>query len=260
MGNEICSNNMDNTKYSIKKEFMDIAKILQDQLRSLKQCELCKLKAYLITTKSLPIFLSLIIKYKILENLDRAPNEINEIISEKDFPEFEIKNLEIIDNFEQCKQFVEKNKDDDNGFIIVNDKFLEYMRIKKSDYKQVQIIIDNEKKVNEIKFTDSQNSQNILFKEKTIGIFEFTIIEVSAININNNTNNINLFGTSTSVNNINRILEPRKKSIDSNKTWDKLINEGSVKQDNCFLKNFQQQKNSYFSDKINNVVDSKTGP
>jgi hypothetical protein len=266
MGCGSCHNNIDNSMFSHKKEFMDIARILQEQIISFENFELCKLKVYLIPTKSLPIFLSLIKKYKILENLDTSPSEIKDIIADKDFPEFEFnKEVEIIYNYEQCK-ILENNKEE-NEFIIVNDKFIEYMKIKNAKNKKVTIIIDNEKKLNEIKFPDhqisqiSQISQNILFKEKSKGIFEFTIFEISAIkNINNiSNNNTNFFGSSIIKNN-NQILESRKRSVDSNFTWNKLIKEGNIKQDNFFLHNIQQQKNSDLSNKIHSLVDSKSGP
>ena len=261
MGCGDCHKLIDNTMFCNKKEFMDLAEIFQEQISSFEDYDSCKLKAYLIPTKSLPIFLSLIKKYKILENLHISPSEIKDIIAEKDFPELESnKEVEIISNFGQCKNFLEKNKEEENEFIIVNDKFIEYMKIKNAENKKVPIIIDNEKKVNEIKFPDAQISQNILFREKSKGIFKFTIFEVSAINNNNNSNinnNTNFLGSYIIKNN-NNILESRKKSVDSNFTWDKLKKEGNI--DNCFLNNIQQQKNSNLSNKIENIVDSKSGP
>ena len=253
-----CNFNLDNTILHNKKIFIDIAKVFQEQIRNIKLFSSCSLKGYLIPTESLPNFISLIKKYKILDNLNTDPNEIIDLNSAKEFPEFELnKDLEIIDSFSQCKDFIEKNKDKDKGneFIVVNDDFIKLMRIRNSSNKKVLICFDNDKKVNEILFNDDQRSENVILQEKSLGFFKCNIFEVSSININPNTNFLGSF----KLNNNTQTNIPRKKSIDSCFTFDKLIKEGIINENNFFFKN-QNQNISNLSNKINNDVDNKSVP
>ena len=261
MGCNECHNSLDNSSFNNKKIFIELAKAFQEQTRNKKELVSFILKAYLIPTKSLPIFISLMKKYKILDNLYKDPSEIIDLNSTKEFPEFELnKGLEIIDSFSQCKNFIQNNKPEDNEFIIVNDKFMEYMKQNSSENKKALIYIDNEKKVNEIKFNDAQRSQNIILEEKSIGIFKCNIFECSIINKNNNSN-INFLGSFLGTNNNNnQIIKSRRKSNDSNFTWDKLIKEGIISDNNYFLQGNPNQFISDFSNKIKIVVDSKSAP
>lgn len=250
-----CNNNLDNSALNNKKIFIDIAKVFQEQMRNIKLFSSCSLKGYLIPTESLPIFISLIKKYKILDNINTDPNEIIDLNSAKEFPEFELnKDLEIIDSFSQCKDFIEKNKDKDKGneFIVVNDDFTNLMRIRNSSNKKVLICFDKEKKFNEIKFNDAQKSENVILQEKSLGFFKCNIIEVSSITFNPNTNFLGSFLLNNTQKNI-----PRRESIDSCFTFDKLIKEGIINENNFFLKN---ENISNLSNKINNDVDSKSVP
>ena len=259
MGNGKCHctyNIINNTSFLNKKIFIDIAKVLQEQIRNINELISCNLNAYLIPTKSLPVFISLIKKYKILDNLNVDPNEIIDLNTTEEFPEFELnKELEIISSFSQCKKYIEKNKAQGNEFIIVNKKFIELMRIRNSSNKKVLVCIDNDKKIKEVKFSDAQKSENTILEEKNTGFFKCNIIEESVIN-NNNTN-INFLG-SLVVNNNNQLINSRRRSIDSNYTWDKLIKEGIVSENNFVLQNNQCQFISGLSNKINNVVESKS--
>jgi len=207
-----CSSNINNSTFLYKKTFIDIAKVFQEQIRNIKELVSCNLNAYLIPTRSLPIFISLIKKYKILDNLEVDPNDIKDLNTTEEFPKFEYnQELEIIYSFSQCKNFIEKNKDKGNEFIIVNNKFIELMRIRNSSNKKALVCIDNDKKVNEVKFSDSQKFENIILQEKNIGFFKCNIIEASAININNT--NANTFLGSFVVNNNNQIINSRRKPI-----------------------------------------------
>ena len=256
-----CRDIINNTAFGNKKIFIDTAKVFQEQIRNIKELVSCNLNAYLIPTKSIPIFISLIKKYKILDNLEVDPNDIEDLNKTEEFPEFESnKELEIISSFSQCKNFIEKNKDKGNEFIIVNNRFIELMRIRNSPNKKVLVCIDNEKKVNEVRFSDAQKSENIILQEKNIGFFKCNIIEASVINNNNNTN-VNFLGSLliNNNNNHNQIINSRRRSKDSNFTFDKLIREGIVTENNKFLQNTQRQLNSDLSNKINNIAESKSG-
>lgn len=251
MGCSISENSMNNTAFLNRKLFIDISRVFQEQIRNMKVPVSCILSAYLIPTNSLPIFLSLIKKYKILDDLEKNPDEIVDIYSTKEFPEFESnKDLKIINSFSQCKNFIKENN---NEFIIVNDNFIKYMKINNSENQKVLVCIDNEKKVKELKFNESNNSQNIILEEKSTGIFKCRIIEASIINNINNTNN-NYFSASwLGNNNNNQII----KSIDLNFTWDKLIKEGIVCDNDFFLQENQHKEGSDISKKIYDNVKSK---
>lgn len=133
-----------------KTHFLECCEIFKDFIINYKKCKSITLSCYIIFKTSISRFISLIERYIILDNLE---NNLN--IDDNDFYIYEIdKNIELISNFEQCEDFIYKNKNGNDEFIIVDNKFLKIMKIINPN-ESVDLYVDNIKNIMQIKFHDN---------------------------------------------------------------------------------------------------------
>ena len=85
MGCESCQNQADNSVILGKKYFCKLWYIYKEQINSFENALAIQLKGYLVLTKSIPKFTSLIKKYKILDEEE----EIDELKLDKESYEIE---------------------------------------------------------------------------------------------------------------------------------------------------------------------------
>ena len=64
-------------------------------------------------------------------------------------------NIIIYNDYQNCNNILEQNDDSKNEFIIVNDKFLSFLKI--SDYENKEVEIKKVESKNEIIFPSSQS-------------------------------------------------------------------------------------------------------
>ena len=245
MGCASCQNQADNSVILGKKYFCKLCNIYKEQINSFENALAIQLKGYLVLTKSIPKFTSLIKKYKILDEEE----EIDELKLDKESYEIE-RNIEIINDYSQCMNYIESNNDVDNEFIIVNKKFLDNMKIN-SENKDVLITIDNRNKMNSINFSDSQI---IIFNSISKGFFKLFTFKESTIKNNNNSNFIN-----SNTMNLNHFTNVSKKSNDSNFTWNRLLNNNVININNAIYIQVHNQ-NSDLSNKIQEIKDTESIP
>ena len=136
-----------------KKEFFEAYKSIKEIHLLLNNFEEISFDAYLINTNSIPNFIKIIKRLKILEYLNTNNTEINGLESKlnKDLKYYERdENIELIYTFDKCKNMIEKN----NEFIIVDELFCRVMKIDKyyEENKKVNIYKDTKKGRYEIKF------------------------------------------------------------------------------------------------------------
>ena len=189
---------------------------------------------YLISTDSIKNFINIINTHNALGTIinDKKKDLI------KSFKNYEFeKDIKILDKYEVCKNIAEGKKGK-NEFIIVNQIFIENMKIKNGDYHTVKI--DKEKQ--EIKFFSDEviNFEEISNK---IGLFKFKVKQINNknnFNNNNGNNNINNNNYQSTIN-----VFPKKES--ENYINDKnLLNE--VKYNNNEINNYINTSNNYNND------------
>ena len=174
-----CQKQVDNSLYQGQQYFYNLFNILRNYINIIEDAKMIKLNVYLIATKSIPNFISLIKKHKFLDNDDAT----SAIILDKD-ESYELeKNIEVINQFSQCNNLIQKDNGKNNEFIIVNKDFIKNMKIMNSENKDVEITIDRNKNINTIKFSDSKT---INFNSIQKGFYKFFIFDQSTINPNIN--------------------------------------------------------------------------
>ena len=250
MGCSSCNCNANNTKNLGKKYFIEACKIFKDFMGPIIDGDslIFKLNCYIVLAKSIPNFISLIKKYNILTKLE------NENLENDDTLEYEIEsNIEIISNYSQYRAFIEQNKDKDEDFILVNDKFLKFMKKKSENYKKISAYFDSVNSIKEIIF-DSHNI--IKFRGNNFGIYQFFPIEVSSIKGSNNNfmNSNNIINS----NNTNGKLILNNNKLDT--TFEKLKKADIIKSDSKIVQELNRNgKSSNLSNLIKNIADSKSG-
>ena len=161
-------------------------------------------KVYLINTCSIKNFITIIKKNKILDHLndDKKLKQLEKQLN-KDLKKYQLeKNIVIFNQIEQYKQLIEDNNksNEENEFILVDDTFIDTMKIddKDKENKKIGINIDNGIK---IKFIDCDKEISLL--QKSAGFYSLDKINIEnnksdnnkedKININNSQiNNSNL--------------------------------------------------------------------
>ena len=130
---------------------------------------------YLISTKSIPNFINIIIKSKIFtdpnfqENISKNENKLKKL-----FLNYELeKNIKILYKYEECLSLIEQKNEEINEFIIVDDSFIKNMQITYQSIEQmkVELKINKKKNIQKIFFPATQKAINI--KQKTIAFFKF---------------------------------------------------------------------------------------
>ena len=242
MGCSSCTNNPNNTKNLGKQYFITACNIFIDFMRLILSGDslIVKLNCYIVPTKSIPNFISLIKKYNILTDLE------NKNLENDDTLEYEIEhNIGIISDFSQCIKFIEENKDKDEEFILVNDKFLKAMKMNEEDSKKICANFDKERHIKEIIF-DSNNSINII--EDNPGIYRFFPFDVSSVRGSNHIFNSNI--------NAKLILNNNK--LDN--TFEKLQQADIVRNDSKIAQEINRLRlNSNLSNLVKNITESKSG-
>ena len=211
-----CQKQIDNSLYDGRQYFCNLCNIFRNYINYIESSKSVQINAYLIATKSIPNFISLIKKYNFLENDE-------EIYLEKE-ESFELeKNIEIMNEYSQCNNLINDDNGKNNEFIIVDKAFIHNIKIKDSDDKFVEISIDHNNNLNEIKFSDSQivnfnttkkgfykfvKFDQTSIKPKSIGNFMGSITSYPITNINININNINESNYT--------LIQLKKQKLDSN--------------------------------------------
>ena len=130
---------------------------------------------YLVKANSIPNFIKLISEtlYKLYHSNEKEIKDSEDKLRKNKKYELE-KDIVLYSSFEECKSII-KNDDENNAFIIVDEKFLKNMGIYDNNKdKNVYMTINNKNKespIYEIKFKDFNN--NIPFKIKDNGIYKF---------------------------------------------------------------------------------------
>ena len=142
------------------------------------------LNVYLISTNSIPDFVAFLNEKK--EKLDKLMNEqkqnLDPLINELSSYEINYNEIQIYNDYEKCKEIMDKNNEEENEFMIVNDKIIKIMNIpgandkcvKMKYYKNNQLEIEfisshkalymtttNDDYYKFIKCEDNNNNQNI---------------------------------------------------------------------------------------------------
>lgn len=235
MGGTACYNNtQDNTMNLGKTYFIESCKIFKDFYIYLKEPKIIELNCYIIPTKYIPKFISLLKKYKVLDDLEKEIDEIKNEMFQYDIE----KNIKIISDYTQCLEFMKENKEINDEFIVVDKNFLISMKYNDIDNKHVEISLDKEKNIKKIIFPDSKNI-NII--EKTFGFFKFEENNISSIERNPTSNHM-----------IN--INDNDNKLDS--TFDELIKEGIITNDNKILQLINKNHNSDLSNLIKNTSES----
>ena len=125
-------------------------------------------KVFLISTKSIPKYANILMKYKAL-NLDikLTDDELNKMKKEFDDYKFE-KSIEILSKYGQIQNFI--NSEDDNDIIIVDITFFEKMHLNLKNIFYQTVTLIKIKNNMEIKFDDSK--EILEFKQKNNGLFK----------------------------------------------------------------------------------------
>ena len=140
--------------------------------RNMKEMQLClekanQLNAYLISTKSIKKFISIIKDCNILNTTeDEKIDEIEQKLKNELSNNYDYEDLEIIHTSHQCENLCKQSNEEDNEFIIVAEKFINNMSkiiIEDLDKKQVKITLNKETGEHVIKCNDLSEST---FKEK----------------------------------------------------------------------------------------------
>ena len=178
-----CTKSINNTQLLTIKtkmnDFFNSYKIINEIIHKIKKCNEVDppLKVYLISTSSIPIYIKIIKNNK--SDLDKLINEKENIDLNLELLSYESDNNIIIYNdYQKCMNILEQNDETKNEFIIVNDKFLSFMKIK--DFKHKEVEIKKVKSKNEIIFPASQNS--LLLDKKTQYSFKFSKQNKSIMN------------------------------------------------------------------------------
>ena len=178
-----CTKSINNTQLLTIKtkmnDFFNSYKIINEIIHKIKKCNEVDppLKVYLISTSSIPIYIKIIKNNK--SDLDKLINEKENIDLNLELLSYESDNNIIIYNdYQKCMNILEQNDETKNEFIIVNDKFLSFMKIK--DFENKEVEIKKVKSKNEIIFPASQNS--LLLDKKTQYSFKFSKQNKSIMN------------------------------------------------------------------------------
>ena len=212
-----CQKQVDNSLYQGKQYFNILFDIFRNNVNYIESAKMIQLNVYLIATKSIPNFISLIKKHKFLDNDDAA----SAIYLDKDESYEPEKNIEVINQFSQCNNLIQEDNGKNNEFIIVNKDFIKNMKINNSENKDVEITIDHNKNINIIKFSDSKT---INFNSIKKGFYKFFIFDQSIINPNT------IFYISPTTN-----LNPNSDTSNKNSTLVQLKNANVI--DPNFIKN-----------------------
>ena len=229
--NLFCNNiNEDYKKMPAYKAYESMKSIIDDfNNKDIKEMN----EIYLISTDSIKNFINIIKTHKALGTIinDKKKDLI------KSFKNYEFeKDIKILDKYEVCKKIAEGKKGE-NEFIIVNQIFIENMKIKNGDYQTVKI--DKEKQ--EIKFLSDEVINFEEIKSK-IGFFKFKVKQINNNNnFNNNNNNIKINNNNQNTINIFHRKESKNYINDNN-----LLNE--VKDNNNEINNYIKTNNNHNND------------
>ena len=132
-----------------------------------------RLNLYLISTNSIPKFISLLKKQEMFDDIKIEEKENN---LKKYLKEYELeKDIIIYSKFGQCKNFIGKINDDKNEFIIVDEDFLNGMGIRNKYNEKVEVNCDKKNNIMEITFEDT--TSKIPFQNKNTIFYRLIYLE-----------------------------------------------------------------------------------
>ena len=157
--NKIESNNTSN--YEIYESIKYIDYVIKKQKKiTLSDC-------FLISTKTIPKLIDLIKNSGIFKGhpfVELDKNLLTKYNKEKD--------IKIYSDYKICQEIAEKDDENENEFLIVDNNFLKAMEIKENN-NNVYLIVDNENSIMKIFFPVSQSEINI--KEKNKIFYKFVV-------------------------------------------------------------------------------------
>ena len=134
--------------------------------------------AYLIKVNTIPNFIKIIKDLNILKVLVKKNNESNSIEEleqelNNNLNKYELeKDIEILYEYDNCKNMIKSNNENENEFIIVDELFCRVMKIKDYFYenRKVNINIEQNKFIYEIQFN---SNKTIFFRQNQNGFYKF---------------------------------------------------------------------------------------
>ena len=191
-----------NFKEEKAKNYFQAYLSIKDMINWIKKTKKGTTEAYLISKQSIPNFVNILFNpnsnilnkiYWKNDLLELAENEFMKSLFEYKLD----KNIIFLSTYQECLKYKVENEDKENEFIIVDDKFIKPMELDYEDvvHKKVELLIDNNLKIFQIKFPN--NVKKINFKEKKRGIYKFiSKNEIDDINIKSHNYNYNIGSSS----------------------------------------------------------------
>ena len=129
------------------------------------------LNSFLISNKTVPIFIKLINDSIVNENDNNIKNREN--IIKKAFNNYKPeKNIKLYYSFEECEYIINQNLISENKFIIVDEYFFKYMNINIKDKIKKQVIINIDKNKSFYSITFPKFNKSLNFIELNAGIYQ----------------------------------------------------------------------------------------
>ena len=249
--------------YRINNNYFEAYKSMEFILKSISKFKNCTLKdIFLISTKSIPIFIKYIEQSLILENLknknfisyENSENILNDLFQQYT----KEKNMVFYKDYQLCKQLIGKN--DENEFIFVDESFFTNMLYNYKElnkFRNYNVILNiftdkNNTTIMKIKFPIS--NKTLYIQEKKFGFFKFID------NYNNTYKSENEYNKSNGEIEINTLVsnynlankdDNIKRSISNNvnNKYNKIINESKKK----FYLDNNQCNNAEKNEEFNNM-------
>ena len=134
-------------------------------------------KAFLISTKSIPLFMDIIKNSNILNYLNNKNTNKSDLKYQEDnlndlLLSYKLEdNIQIYSDYNELKQIIKKDDEKENEFIVVDELFCRIMKIKNYFYEHNKLNITINKSIMIIKADNY--SDNFYFTQKENGIYKF---------------------------------------------------------------------------------------
>ena len=163
-----------------RSEFLDAYKSIKtifELMQLYKNFNNISFKAFLISTKSIPLFMDIIKKSNILNylnnkntnksNLKEQEDNLNDLLLSYILED----NIKIYCEYNELKQIIKEDDEKENEFIIVDELFCRIMKINDYFYEHIKLNIAINKSIMIIKADNY--SDNFYFTQKENGIYKF---------------------------------------------------------------------------------------
>ena len=129
-------------------EYFDAYLDIKNIYKSIKNSKQINLNIFLISTKSIPNFINLINKSKVLEYIDFKTNQFDVFEKNllKSLRQYNLdKNIEIYYDYNKCKEILKFNLKEENEFILVSNTFIIIIKINKNNINENEVILESDK-------------------------------------------------------------------------------------------------------------------